>query len=557
MKRALACTAWLIWAHPAFAGDRAMSPYDATVLVRLVGSVRAEIDSFGQKNVITRDHIEIGSGTGFVISPDGHVLTNEHVVNSSDITLSDGLRKAVLHVNVTKIEVCYPPESAAARSGTVACAAAAISATDPELDLALLFVSGLNQPYLALGDSDVVTSGQPVQALGFPYGRMLNIERDALDSLVPEITTTVGTVSAVRGSTTGERRVLQLDANVNPGNSGGPVINKDGFVVGVVQAKLRDANSIAFAIPINQAKSFIESRGLDQVMPTRRLRPGGSERFDAKGIALRLPEGMSDASPFRSRVATNPSFSDIAMRIDRVISPWTLDRLERELVQTQTFEPLSSATHESRTTRVNGMSVLLGRATGTAQNGDEVGLAYALLDLGREKIVARFLGSAEQIAFNESVLRDSLASIDAERLSTAEPDAVEKLEWHAVSAERLVPVPVGWIVESGAPSTCPGLSNPGSAGTAAPPRDFTMSLRVAIWPGTIAPEDAAAKCSPQRGSLGQTSYATRADWLGLSYAIEGVFVRAGGQVLQLEVMGPNQRSAYMRALLASWSKRAQ
>jgi len=84
-----------------------------------------------------------------------------------------------------------------------------------------------------------------------------------------------------------------------------------------------------------------------------------------------------------------------------------------------------------------------------------------------------------------------------------------------------------------------------------------MSLRVAIWPGTIAPEDAAAKCSPQRGSLGQTSYTTRADWLGLSYAIEGVFVRAGGQVLQLEVMGPNQRSAYMRALLASWSKRAQ
>jgi len=292
-------------------------------------------------------------------------------------------------------------------------------------------------------------------------------------------------------------------------------------------------------------------------MPTRRLRPGGSERFDAKGIALRLPEGMSDASPFRSRVATNPSFSDIAMRIDRVISPWTLDRLEGELVQTQTFEPLSSATHESRTTRVNGMSVLLGRATGTAQNGDEVGLAYALLDLGREKIVARFLGSAEQIAFNESVLRDSLASIDAERLSTAEPDAVEKLEWHAVSAERRVPVPVGWIVESGSPSTCPGLSNPGSAGTAAPPRDLTMSLRVAIWPGTIAPEDAAAKCSPQRGSLGQTSYTTRADWLGLSYAIEGVFVRAGGQVLQLEVMGPNQRSAYMRALLASWSKRAQ
>ena len=557
MKRALACMAWLIWAYPAFAGDRATSPYDATVLVRLVGSVRAELDSFGQKNVITRDHIEIGSGTGFVISPDGHVLTNEHVVNSSDITFSDGLRKAVLHVSVTKIEVCYPPESAAARSGTVACAAAAISATDPELDLALLFVSGLNQPYLAFGDSDVVTSGQPVQALGFPYGRMLNLERDALDSVIPEITTSVGTVSAVRGNTSGDRRVLQLDANVNPGNSGGPVINKDGFVVGVVQARLRDANSIAFAIPINQAKSFIESRGLDQVMPTRRLRPGGSERFAAKGIALRLPEGISDASPFRSRVASNPSLSDIAMRIDRVMSSWTLERLEQELVRTQTFEPLSSATNESRTTRVNGVSVLLGRASGTTQDGAEIGLAYALLDLGREKVVARFLGSAEQVAFNEGVLLDSLASIDAERVSIAEPDAVEKLEWHAVSAERRVPVPVGWIVEPGAPSTCPGLSNPGSAGTAAPPRDSTVSLRVAIWPGKIALEDAAAKCSPQRGSLGHASYATRANWLGVSYAIEGVFVRAGGQVLQLEVIGPDQRSAYTRTLLEAWVKRVE
>ena len=59
----------------------------------------------------------------------------------------------------------------------------------PELDLAVLYASGSNQPYLALGDSDVVTAGQPVQALGFPYGRTLNIGRDSLDSVVPEITT--------------------------------------------------------------------------------------------------------------------------------------------------------------------------------------------------------------------------------------------------------------------------------------------------------------------------------------------------------------------------------
>ena len=94
MKTALACLAWLVSVLPAFAGERAKSPSDATVLVRLVGSVRAEFDFMGTKEVLTRDRIEIGSGSGFVISPDGHVLTNEHVVSNREITIQDGpLRK--------------------------------------------------------------------------------------------------------------------------------------------------------------------------------------------------------------------------------------------------------------------------------------------------------------------------------------------------------------------------------------------------------------------------------------------------------------------------------
>jgi S1-C subfamily serine protease len=557
MKRALACIAWLVCVYPAVAAERAKSPSDATVLIRLVGSVRAEIDFLGQKDVISRDRVEIGSGSGFVISADGHVLTNEHVVSNSEITFTDGLRKGVINVKISAIEVCYPPESVAARGGASPCLPASVAASDPELDLAVLFVSGSTQPYLALGDSDVVTSGQPIQALGFPFGRTLNISRDSLDSVVPEITTTVGTVSAVRSSDSGERRVLQIDANVNSGNSGGPVINKDGFVVGVVRARLKDASGIAFAIPINQAKSFIESRGLDQLMPGRRLRPGGMQRLEGKGVALRLPEGMSDGSPFRSRVESDTSPADIAMRIDRVMSPWTLSRLEQELVTTQTFEQVSGASHESRTTRVAGAAALLGRASGSAPNGTEMGLAYAVVDLGREKMIARFVGPAEQLAFNEAVLRDSLASVEAERLLAGQLDAVEKMEWHARSAERAVPVPVGWIVEPGAPSACTGLSNPGGAGTAVAAGDFTVALRVAIWPGVVAPEDAASKCSSRRGSLGQASYSTRTDWLGVSYSIDGVFVRAGSQVLQLEVLSPDQRNDYTRALLAAWAKRAE
>ena len=374
---------------------------------------------------------------------------------------------------------------------------------------------------------------------------------------MPAITTIAGTISALRTNAAGERGVVQFDANINPGNSGGPLVTKDGFVVGIVRARLKDASGIAFAIPINQAKSFIESRGLDQLMPTRRLRLGGLQRLEGKGVALRLPEDMADASPFRSRVETDSKPNDIAMRLDRVFTPWTLGRLEQELIQRQTFERVSIANNESRTTSVGAVTALMGRASGSARNGTEIAMTYSLLDLGRERLVARFVGPAEQLAFNESVLRESLASLDADRLVVGEPEAVDRLQWHAVSAERRVPVPVGWSVEPGAPSTCTGLSNPGGAGTAVSLRDFTVALRVAIWPGGLVPAQAAAQCSSQRGSLGQTSYSTRMDWLGVSYTMEGVFVRAGDQVLQLEVQGPEQRSTYTRALLAAWVRRVE
>jgi hypothetical protein len=281
------------------------------------------------------------------------------------------------------------------------------------------------------------------------------------------------------------------------------------------------------------------------------------QNLEAKGLALRLPEGMSDTSPYRTRVETESSPTDIALRVDRVLSPWALSRLEQELVRTPTFEQLSGAGNESRTMLVNGVTALVGRMSGNARNGAEMGLTYAVMDLGREKVVARFVGPAEQLAFNESVLRDSLASVEAQRLLAGEPDAIEKLEWHAVSAERRVPVPVGWIVETGGPSSCTGLSNPGAAGSAVPFRDFTVALRVAIWPAAVVPEEAASRCSAQSGSLGQASYTTRTDWLGVSYAIEGVFVRAGSQVIQLEALGPEQRSAYTRALLTAWAKRVE
>ena len=144
-----------------------------------------------------------------------------------------------------------------------------------------------------------------MQALGFPFGRTLNVGRDSLSSVVPEITTTTGTVSSLRADDSGARRFVQVDGNVNPGNSGGPLVNKDGFAVGVIQSRLKDATSIAFAIPIDQVKDFLESHGLDQLMPTPRLRLGGVHRSDAKALAMRLPDGLADVSPVRLRFETD------------------------------------------------------------------------------------------------------------------------------------------------------------------------------------------------------------------------------------------------------------
>lgn len=556
MRAALAFVALALSVQPGWAADRAASPADATVFVRLVGSVHADITELGAKRTMDLERVEIGTGSGFVISPDGHVLTNDHVVSNRQILIEDGLTKVALSLKVSRIEVCVPPESTAARTGGPACVEASIAATNPELDLAVLYVTGMHQPYLPLGDSDVLSPGQPVQALGFPFGRTLNLGRDTLSGVVPEITTSNATVSALRSNDSGTRRFVQIDGNVNPGNSGGPLVNRDGFAVGVIQSRLKDASGIAFAIPINQVKDFLESRGLDQLLPTPRLRLGGMHRTDAKALGLRLPEGLADVAPDRLKFETDPGAAPVALRIDRVLSPWTLDRLERELLEGRTFERLSVTARESRAIQAGSARGLAGRATAGANA--ETGVAYAVLDLGREKLLARFIGSRDAVAFNESVLRDALASLEAGPLiAGAEPLA--RMEWSSTSpgdGQRALPVPAGWLVESGGPSSCARLTRPEAAGSVVSQRDFSVALRLAIWPGSVSPEEVSAACWPARGSLGAASYQTRAERLGTAYVAEGILLRSGSRVLQVEVSAPAQQGAYARALLAQWVKRA-
>jgi hypothetical protein len=178
----------------------------------------------------------------------------------------------------------------------------------------------------------------------------------------------------------------------------------------------------------------------------------------------------------------------------------------------------------------------------------------AVLDLGAEKLVARYVGPAEQMAFNESILRTSLAELAGDRLLSAELQSVEKLEW-STRSDSHVAMPAGWVIEQGGPTRCSGLPPPTSTISTSPAGDFTIVLRASVWSAEFALDRAAAACSSRRGTLEESSYVAAAEWLGVSYTVEGVFARVGSRTVQLEVVAPARKNLLARALLAQSLKK--
>jgi serine protease Do len=202
--------------------DTAVMPSSIPDLVERLSPTVVNISTARMvKDFLGRDFNQKGLGSGFIISEDGYIFTNNHVVDKADkieVKLANGKE--------------YDGE---------------IRGRDVSTDLALIKITvPAKLPYARLGDSDRSRIGEAVFAIGNPLG---------LDHTV-----TAGIISA-KGRTIGAGpydNFIQTDASINPGNSGGPLCNMAGEVVGINTAIVAQAQGIGFAIPINMAKEILE-----------------------------------------------------------------------------------------------------------------------------------------------------------------------------------------------------------------------------------------------------------------------------------------------------------
>ncbi len=191
------------------------------------------IDLGTGQHTVTKEKIKKGSGTGFLISSDGLILTNKHVINSAEDETAG--YKIILNNN----KQYY----------------AQLIGKDPLNDLAVLRIFDKDLPHVELGDSDNLEIGSTVIAIGNVLGLFQN-------SVTKGIVSGLGR-SLEAGDDNGNSEVInnaiQTDAEINLGNSGGPLVDLNGQVVGINVARALGGGAIGFAIPVNDARPVVSS----------------------------------------------------------------------------------------------------------------------------------------------------------------------------------------------------------------------------------------------------------------------------------------------------------
>jgi serine protease Do len=217
------------------ANAQLVSVNESDAIVRVAAAVKPSvvtITTTGVSNLSPFSVPETGAGSGFIVSADGLILTNNHVVvgaSTLTVTLYDTSQLT-----------------------------ATVVATDAAHDLALVKVDGTGLTPVPLGDSGSIKVGQLAIAIGSPLGTFTDSVTQGIISGTDR-TVTVG--DPTTRNTENLTGLIQTDAAINPGNSGGPLLDVGGSVIGIITASASNSQGVGFAIPINQAKQMIAQAG--------------------------------------------------------------------------------------------------------------------------------------------------------------------------------------------------------------------------------------------------------------------------------------------------------
>ena len=189
-------------------------------VIAVVGSVGPSVVNISMKKKLARSGMEeVGAGSGVIIAPDGYILTNSHVIHQAKellITITDGTRVVAMLVG-----------------------------EDPPTDLAVVRANLSGLPHASIGDSSLLHVGQLVIAIGNPYGFQSTVSTGVISALSRSMRSQEGRLI---------ENIIQHTAPLNPGNSGGPLVDSRGRVVGINTAIIPLAQGIGFAIPSNTAR---------------------------------------------------------------------------------------------------------------------------------------------------------------------------------------------------------------------------------------------------------------------------------------------------------------